>query len=200
MLEQLPVLNRFLKHLQNIPYLASKNMYRVMHYFLEMSPEERAIFQQVLREAQEGVIKCTRCWAWQERGQQCPMCDDPKRDHTVLCVVETWQDLFALERAGGYRGDYHVLGGVLHPLAGVTAAQLTIKELVLRIAGGSYREIILALNQTPEGDATIAFISRALQNSNVPLTSLARGLPVGSSLEFTDRLTLHKALVERRGL
>lgn len=200
MIEQTPVLNRLLKQLQQVPYLASKNIYRVMHYFLEMKPEEREQFYRVLRDAQEGIVKCQRCWTWQERGQHCPFCDDPKRDHTLMCVVESWQDLFAIERAGGYRGDYHVLGGVLHPLAGITAAHLKMKELVARVEEGAYREIILALNQTPEGDATAAFITRALQHCSVSLTSLARGLPVGSSLEFTDRLTLHKALMERRGL
>lgn len=206
-MDNVPSINRLLKQLQQVPYLASKNLYRVMHHFLEMSDEKRAQFAKALREAQENVIKCQRCWAWQERGASCSFCDDPKRDHTIICVVETWHDLCAIERSSAYKGDYHVLGGVLNPLEGVGAEHLKIRELVDRITQ-EHQEIILALNQTPEGEATTALIARLLKRkqeadlsgaeSSALLTCLSRGVPVGSSLEFTDRLTVHKAISDRR--
>jgi recombination protein RecR len=201
-MENLPSINRFLKQLQQIPYLASKNVYRVMHHFLEMSEEQRLTFINALRDAQENVIKCYRCWAWQERLEPCSFCDNPKRDHTTICVVENWHDLYAIERSGAYKGHYHVLGGVLSPLEGIHIEHIKVRELVDRVNNLSDThveyEIILALNQTPEGEATSALIGRLLKNMPIRITCLARGVPVGSSLEFTDRLTVHKAISERR--
>lgn len=197
MIENIPSLARFLRQLQQVPYLASKNVYRVMHHFLEMSPERKEQFCRALSDAHAQIIKCQRCWTWQERDMACLFCDNAKRDHTTICVVETWQDVYAIEQSGGYKGGYHVLGGALNPLAGISLEHLKIKELVARITD-QHNEIILALNQTPEGDATSLCISRALKAKNIQVTCLARGIPVGSSLEFTDRVTLHKALSDRR--
>lgn len=197
MIDNLPTIARFLRQLQQVPYLASKNVYRVMHHFLEMNAEQRKQFFNALHDAHENVVKCQRCWTWQERTSGCPFCDDPKRDHALLCVVETWQDIYAVERSGAFKGEYHVLGGALNPLEGVGVEHLKIKELIERVTD-QYREVILALNQTPEGEATAALIARSLRPKGVPITSLARGVPVGASLEFTDRLTLHKALSDRK--
>lgn len=197
MIETIPPLAKLLKQLQQVPYLASKNLYRVMHHFLEMTPERKEQFFKALADAQEQVTKCNRCWSWQERGKACTFCDNQKRDHALICVVETWQDVYAVEQSGGYKGGYHVLGGALNPLAGVSSEHLKIKELVTRV-NDQHREIILALSQTPEGDATSVFISRALKGASAQITCLARGVPVGASLEFTDRVTLHKAFSDRK--
>ena len=201
-MDNVPSINRLLKQLQQVPYLASKNLYRVMHYFLEMNELQREQFARALREAQEKVIKCSRCWAWQERGAACSFCDDPRRDHTLMCVVETWHDLCAIEKSGAYKGDYHVLGGALNPLEGISAEHLKIREFIERIelepVERPLKEIILALNQTPEGQATAVLIARFLREKSFMITCLSRGVPVGSSLEFTDRLTVHKAMSERR--
>lgn len=198
-MDHLPTMARLVRQLQQVPYLASKNVYRVLEYALEMDNDRMAQLCHAVRDARERTVKCQRCWAWQERSAGCPFCDDPKRDHTLICVVETWHDLYAIEKSGGYRGEYHVLGGALNPLEGIGADQLKIRELYVR-AGDQYKEIVLALNQTPEGEATVAFIMRGLKAKPLQVTSLARGVPVGSSLEFTDRLTLHKAISERRAL
>jgi recombination protein RecR len=112
-------------------------------------------------------------------------------------VVETWQELLAIEKTGGYRGVYHVLGGVISPLEGIGPENLTINQLLNRVHEGA-TELILAMNQTPEGEATSAFIASKLKGKSVVISCLARGIPVGSSLEYMDRLTLHKALSERR--
>lgn len=203
-MDGLPTLQQLLRQLQRVPYLSSKNLYRVAHYFLSLPPEQLELFCRSLRETQVNLTRCNRCCSWQERSAGCLFCDAPKRDHSVICVVETWYDLTAIERSGSYNGEYHVLGGALSPLDGIGPEDLSIKLLVERIEGaeerpaGSFSEVILALNQTPEGEATAALVARALRGKSVALTCLARGMPVGSTLEFMDRLTLNKALSERR--
>lgn len=197
MMENLPTLKRLLKQLQQVPYLASKNLYRVAQHFLELNDEQLKLFCNTLAQAHDQLIKCKSCWVWQEKDSECQFCANSKRDHSVICVVESWHDLYAIERSGGYQGEYHLLGGAICPLDGVGPDDLTIDALVQRV-NETHKEIILAMNQTPEGEATAAFIARKLSGKEITLTCLARGVPVGSSLEFTDRLTVHKALAERR--
>ncbi len=196
MIDNLPTLALLLKQLQHVPYVASKNLYRIAHHFLEM--DERALehFCRTLHDAKKNLAKCTTCWAWKEREQLCLFCS-PKRDLSIVCVVETWHDLYAIEKTGSFKGTYHVLGGAIYPLHGIGPEDLTINELINRI-NGTCSEIILAMNQTPEGEATAAFIARKLETKNVSITCLSRGIPVGSPLEFQDKLTLHKAITERR--
>lgn len=193
----LPSLNAFLKMLQQVPYLASKNLYRVTAHFLNMDQQRAEKFCQALLEAKERIIKCALCFAWQERGRPCSWCASAKRDQTLICVVESWQELLAIEKTGGYSGVYHVLGGAICPLEGIGPEQLSIEPLVERIKQGA-TEIILATNQTPEGEATAAYIASKVRDYPVRVSCLARGVPVGSSLEFMDRLTVYKALSERR--
>ncbi len=197
MMNNLPHLVSLLKQLQQVPYLASKNLYRVAHYFLEMDEHKAQEFCRILSEARAQLAKCTLCWTWKERGQACLFCDSPKRDKRTICVIETWHDLYAIEKTGSYQGVYHVLGGSICPLDGVGPEDLTIEQLVIRVGNGC-AEVILAVNQNPEGEATAAFIARKLENKGAKVTCLARGMPVGSSLELMDRLTLHKAITERR--
>jgi recombination protein RecR len=197
MIDKLPTLNRLLKQLQRVPYLASKNLYRVAHHFLEMDERAMQEFCRSLTDLLAQVVKCSQCSAWKERDRGCSFCDDPKRDRSVICVVESWHDLYALERSCCYQGLYHVLGGALSPLDGIGPDNLAIDSLLQRMQG-ECKEIILAMNQTPEGEATAALVARKLQSTSVTITCLARGMPVGSSLEFMDKSTLHKAITERR--
>jgi len=197
MLEDIPSLNNLLKCLQQIPYLASKNLNRVATHFLNMNERQLAQFCEILLLSKKNVLRCKNCFAWQESGQDCVFCSDAKRDQSLVCVVETWQELLTIEKTGGYAGVYHVLGGVVCPLEGVGPEDLTIDQLVPRIQGG-VKEIVLATNQTPEGEATAAYIAKKLKNTEVKISCLARGIPVGSSLEFMDRLTVYKAISERR--
>lgn len=125
-------------------------------------------------------------------------CSSSQRDQTIVCVVETWQEILAIEKTKGYIGMYHVLGGSISPLEGVGPEDLTIDSLILRAENGTVKELILATNQTPEGEATATYIARKLKGKNIAISCLARGLPVGSSLEGMDRLTVFKALSERR--
>lgn len=197
MMDRLPSLTSLVRQLQRVPYLASKNIYRVANYFLTLTPDQIDFFCTVLQEARARIVKCERCAVWREKSGTCPFCDAPDRDQTLICVVETWYDLMAIERAGGYRGVYHLLGGALSPLDGIGPENLSVPALVARL-NDSTREIILACNQTPEGEATAAYVVRALEGQSVLITRLARGLPVGAALEFMDKLTLSKALSERR--
>ena len=196
MIDNSPSILALLKQLQRVPYLASKNIYVVAQHFLDLDPQATDKFIEVLHELKRNVEKCTICWTWKEKQLDCKFCTSPKRDAKMICVVETWRDLIAIEKTGGYFGMYHVLGGALCPLDGVGPDDLTLKQLILR--ADTCKEIIFAFNQTPEGEATAAFISSKLQGKELKVTCLARGLPVGSSLEAMDRLTVYKALSERR--
>ena len=200
MLTDIPTLTQLIKTLQQIPYLASKNVYRVAHHFLVMDPQRLEEFCALLLHAKSKVKPCPSCFFWQEQDKGCSLCTSSKRDKSVICVTESWQELIAIEKTGGYDGLYHVLGGVICPLEGIGPEQLTIEPLVKRIqnAQGAVREIILATNQTPEGEVTAAFIARSVASMNVAVSCLARGIPVVSYLEYMDRLTVYKALSERR--
>jgi recombination protein RecR len=197
MIEQSPTLVAFLKALQRVPYLASKNLYVVAQHFLDLDELSAQRFVTALQDLKKHVDKCTQCWTWKEKDQACQFCSSTKRDAQMICVTENWRDLIALDKTGGYFGMYHVLGGALCPLDGIGPDELTIKQLIARVDKGC-RELIFAFNQTPEGEATASYISSKLKGKDIKITCLARGLPVGSSLEAMDRLTVYKALSERR--
>ena len=184
--------------MQQVPYLASKNLYRVAEYFLEQDQKKVELFCSLLLQAKNKVVKCEHCFVWREKERSCFFCSSKKRDQSVVCVVETWQELLAIEQTKGYTGVYHVLGGVIYPLNGVGPEDLTIEPLIKRIETQKSKEVILALSQTPEGEATSAYIASKLKGISVAITCLARGLPVGSSLGVMDRVTVFKALLERR--
>lgn len=198
MFEDLPSLMKLLKNLQQVPYLASKNLYRVATYFLQMDQARAEQFCKILLDAKQKLVQCDTCFCWQEKDRSCSYCASPKRDQSIVCVIETWQEMLALEQTRGYNGVYHVLGGVICPLDGIGPEDLTIEQLVTRVETGTIQEIILATSQTPEGEATAAFIARKLKDASIIVSCLARGLPVGSSLGAMDRLTVYKALSERR--
>jgi len=198
MLKKIPSLDQLINVLRHVPYLASKNLYRVATHFLQMDQKHLEQLCTHLLAAQKNVIRCTTCYVWHERGSACMFCGQADRIQSLVCVVETWQDLMVIEKTEGYKGVYHVLGGVISPLEGVDPSDLSIDQLVVRVMNGAIKEIILATNQTPEGEATAAYIARKLEDTAVMISCLARGVPVGSSLEFMDRVTVYKALSERR--
>jgi len=194
--DQLPSLNRLIRQLQKVPYLASKNLYRVATHFLEMKDESIEEFCALLLHMHGQIVKCPCCCAWQEKDRQCQFCKSFKRNKAIVCVVASWQDLLAIEKAGSFNGVYHVLGGILSPIDGIGPEQLTIEQLLKRVE--SVKELIFAFNQTPEGETTAAYIVNKLKGRQVKITCLAQGMPVGSSLEFMDRLTVYKALAQRK--
>jgi len=197
MMEHVPSMQQLLRHLQQVPYLASKNIYRVAAHFVAMDEQKLEQFCGALLNAKNNIIRCEICFAWIEKSKDCFLCVSTRRDKKIICVVETWQELLAIEKTGGYHGTYHVLGGVISPLDGINPEDLTIDALITRVVAG-VEEIILATNQTPEGEATAAYIAMKLKNKSVKISCLARGIPVGSPLEYLDRLTVYKAIAERR--
>lgn len=198
MMEKLPSLENLLSSLQQVPYLASKNLYRVAAHFLHMNAKGIEQFCAVLLAAKQNLEKCSVCFVWKEKTSHCFFCTSSTKNQHLVCVVESWQELLVIERTGGYQGVYHVLGGAICPLDGIGPEDLSIEPLIERVKMKDVQEVILATNQTPEGEATAAFIARKLKGLSVKISCLARGVPVGSSLEFMDRLTVYKALSERR--
>ncbi len=199
MIDKIGPIAQLLKHLQQVPYLASKNLYRVANYFLALDADKMEQFCKALQAIKQQLDTCSLCCSWKEKNAPCAFCSSPKRNQSLICVVENWQDMIAIEKSGGYQGLYHILGGVICPLDGIGPENLSIELLKNRMSAGSFcSEVILALNQTPEGEATSAYIANRLKDTNVIVSCLARGVPVGASLESIDRLTVYKALTERR--
>lgn len=198
MFDEVPSLVQLLKGLQQVPCLASKNVYRVATHFLQMDNERLEQFCAILLNAHKNIRHCPICFCWQEVDRDCAFCGAKKRDQSVVCVVESWHELLSIEKTAGFAGVYHVLGGVICPLDGIGPDDLTLEPLIKRVHERQVKELILAMNQTPEGEATASYIAHKLKGSPVKISCLARGIPVGSSIEFMDRLTLFKALSERR--
>lgn len=198
MVDKLPTVKNLIRHLQQVPFIASKNIYKTASYFLNLEQEKIDQFCKMLQEAKKNVVLCHYCFVWKEKNQACLFCDDQNRNKKIICVVETWQELLVIERTESFNGLYHVLGGVISPLEGISPRDLTIEELISRIKDPVI-EVVFALNQTPEGEATAAFIARKIQRAgSVKISCLAKGIPIGSQLEFIDRITMGKAFVDRK--
>ena len=200
-MQMLPTFEKLIRQLKSVPYLASKNIYRVAEHFLEKDKKSLEAFCQILLEVKEHVIRCSRCYNWHEGGTLCAICQKQSRNKEQICIVETWHDLLAIEKSGSYHGVYHILGGALSPLEGVGPEHLTIGPLIKRVAEEHVKELIFATNPTPEGEATASFIVsklEALDHASVSISKLASGVPIGSSLEYMDRVTIYKALCGRR--
>jgi recombination protein RecR len=196
--DRLPTLQKLILQLQSVPYLATKNVYRVALHFLEKDEQSLDAFCKVLLEAKKNIRQCALCFNWHEGGQSCSICADGSRNKGIVCVVETWHDLLAMEKSGGYDGVYHVLGGSLCPLEGIGPEDLTIEQLITRVTSGAVQEIIFATNPTPEGEASASFIASKLKGMSIKISKLASGVPIGSTIEYMDRVTLYKALCGRR--
>ncbi len=187
--------NALVEEFARLPGIGRKSAQRLAMYVLKLSREEVGSLARALVDVKEKIIYCTTCWTFTEK-DPCPICSNPRRDQGMICVVEEPNDVAALEKTNEYRGLYHVLGGALSPLNGIGPDELKIKELLQRIRPET-REIIIALNPDIEGEATTIYLSRLLQPLKVTVTRLARGIPVGSDLEFTDEATLARALEGR---
>jgi recombination protein RecR len=186
--------------LSKLPGIGRKTALRLTYYLLKQRPEHSRRLADALTTLAERVRPCARCFNLAE-DELCGICRDPRRDAAVICVVEEASDISAIERAGEFRGLYHVLGGRLSPLDGIAPEDLTIAPLVERAAVEGVREIILATNPSLEGEATALFVQRTISaatGGRVPITRIARGLPVGGDLEYADGVTIAQALSARR--
>ena len=189
-------IGRLIQEFGKLPGIGPKTAERLTHHLLADRGSAAALAE-ALREVGERIRPCRQCYNLAE-GDLCVICSDPRRDPTSICVVEQPRDLAALERAGTYRGLYHVLQGRLAPLDNVGPEHLTLDGLFRRVQEGGVREVILATNPNLEGDGTALYISNLLAGTDVRLTRLARGLPSGSVLEFANSQMLTDALEGRR--
>lgn len=199
MLPSLPTFTKFLQLIKRIPYIPSKHTYHLVEYLLQLKDEEIISFFELLLQYKNSLEQCPTCLGWREKDLGCVWCQGA-RDHTVLCVVETWIDAISLERSRIFNGIYHILGGKISPIDGVDYDQLHFKELEKRIFELPITEIIIATNKTPEGEATATYIEKIVKKSGrqIIISYLATGIPVGTSLEYVDKITLAKAIVGRR--
>jgi len=179
-----------------LPGIGRKTAHRLALYVVKMQREEVVTLARALVNVKDKVRYCTICSNITE-DDPCPICANTKRDRTAICVVEEPTDVLALERTNEFKGLYHVLGGALSPLDGIGPEDLRIKELLRRIEASTVEEIILALNPDVEGEATTLYISKLLKPLGLKVTRIARGLPVGTDLEFADEATLGRALEGR---
>lgn len=179
-----------------LPGIGRKTAHRLALYVVKMKREEVVTLARALVNVKDKVRYCSVCSNITEL-DPCPICSNSKRDRSVICVVEEPTDVLALERTNEFRGLYHVLGGALSPLDGIGPEELRIKELLHRINDSKVDEVILALNPDVEGEATTLYISKLLKPLGMTITRIARGLPVGTDIEFADEATLSRALEGR---
>lgn len=194
-----PSLERLVLILGRLPGIGRKSATRIALKLVASSEADCRELARAIVEASEKTIGCSRCGALTE-SDPCGICMDPRRESAVICVVERPSDIIALERTSRFRGRYHVLGGLLSPLDGIGPENLRLDSLAARARGDEVSEVILALNPTAEGEATSLYLGRLLAGTDVRVTKLASGLPVGGDLDLADELTLGTALEERREL
>ncbi|MEF2919029.1 MAG: recombination mediator RecR [Acutalibacteraceae bacterium] len=192
-------LAKLAEQFERLPGIGSKTAQRLAYYVLKM-PKERAMeFSQAIMAAHDNIHYCSECCNLTDKAK-CTICENTKRDHSTICVVEDPRDVMAMERTQEYNGVYHVLHGAMSPLSGIGPDQLTIKELLKRIQGTEITEVIMATNPTVEGETTSMYISKLLKPLGIKVTRLAYGIPVGGDLEYADEVTLLRALEGRSEL
>lgn len=196
---QSPVLEKLTNLLTKLPGIGPRSAERIAFYLLRVDPKEAFELADAIKDLKTSLRYCSSCFNLTDT-DPCVICDNPKRDHTTICVVEQPRDLAILESTDIYNGIYHVLLGHLSPMENIGPEQLTIDALIDRVKKGGVKEVILATNPTMEGDGTALYIADKLKEFPVKVTRLARGLAVGSQLEYTSKATLADALSERKGL
>jgi len=186
-----------------LPGVGPKTALRFVFYLLRQKQEDNIKFAKAIEMLGSSIATCQICQNFSEKNP-CAICSDRNRDQSVICVVAEHQDLPIIENTGEYRGAYHILGGVLDPLHGITPDQLKIKELIYRVQNNNIKEIVLALNPDLEGETTILYLTKLIKsfdkNSIIKITRLARGLPIGCDLEYADEVTVSDALKGRKEL
>lgn len=190
-------LNRLINQLTKLPGIGERTARRLAFYILKQPQEETIHLVNAIRVLKQKVKRCNICNNFSE-DNPCSICRDEKRDRTVICVVEEPQDVLLFERIKDYHGLYHVLGGAISPLKGISPEDLSIDAFSQRVKNENIREVILATNLDTEGEATAIYISKLLQSSKLRVTRLAHGLPVGGDIEFADEITLTYALRGRK--
>jgi recombination protein RecR len=182
--------------LSKLPGIGKKTAQRLALFILKMDDGKVENFLKSLKELKSKLKYCDRCFNLSE-DDLCEICTSTKRDNTIICIVEEASDVIAIEKTNEFKGLYHVLGGVLSPLSGVTPESLNIKALIKRFESEDVKEIILALNADTEGETTALYLARLIKPFKIKVTRIARGLPIGGDLEFADNATIGRALMNR---
>jgi recombination protein RecR len=196
-----PPVSRLITELSRLPGIGQRTAQRLAFHILRAPKPEALELSEAIREVKERVGLCEICFNLADSAR-CRICEDERRDHSVICVIEEPADVIPIERTHEYRGVYHVLGGALSPIDGIDPDDLKLAELVKRVAAGGVSEVVIATNPTTTGEATAFYIAEALRglDIDVAVTRLASGLPVGADLEYADEITIGRALAGRRAL
>ena len=192
-----PSLAKLIQELQKLPGIGPKSAQRLAYYLIRLPAEEAYALAEAISAVKQQIVFCQECQNLADTSP-CLICDDPRRIRELVCVVEDPLDVLALERTRCFRGLYHVLHDAISPLNGIGPEQLKLKELFVRLSRSQVTELVIATNPTLEGDSTAMYIRRYLAEDDLKITHLARGLPVGGSLEYTDELTLSRAFQGRQ--
>ena len=190
------VVIQLLEELKRMPGIGQKTAERLSFFLMRGSAERANKLADAIRNVKDKIILCSQCNGITEKNP-CDICSDPKRDTSFLCVVEEPHDVYAMENMGYFRGVYHVLMGVISPLDGIGPSDLTIEALKERVMQNNIQEIVLATNPDMEGESTAVYIAKVLKSPNIKITRIARGLPIGSDIEYADEVTLMKSLEGR---
>ena len=198
MAEYIAPIQRLSEEFRRLPGVGAKTAARYAFAVLNLTEDEAAGFADAINGIKRDVHRCPVCFGLSSSPEECDICKSENRDHSVICVVEQPKDVMVMEKVRGYRGLYHVLGGVLSPIDNVTPDDLTINELMARVESGEVSEIIIATNPTPHGDTTATYLARILEPYDVSVSRLAYGIPVGGDIEYADEITLYRAMEGRR--
>ena len=198
MAEYIAPIQRLIEEFRRLPGVGSKTAARYAFAMLNLTEEEVAGFADAVNGVKRDVHRCPVCFGLSPSPEACEICSSDSRDQSIICVVEQPKDVMVMEKVRGYRGAYHVLGGVLSPIDNVTPDDLTVAELISRVEGGGVEEIIIATNPTPQGDTTAAYLARVLEPYGISVSRLAYGIPVGGDIEYADEVTLYRAMEGRR--
>ena len=194
-----PSIEKLIQSFEKLPSIGNKTAARLAFYILNASEEETNEFVSSIVNAKKNLKYCSKCFNISDT-DPCPICANPKRDQSQICVVEDVRDIVAMERTHEFKGVYHVLHGSISPMNGVGPDDIKIKELLARLMDGQVKEVILATNPRVEGEATAMYLSKLIKPLGIKATRIAHGIPVGGDLEYTDEITLTKALEGRREL
>lgn len=200
MAEYIAPIQRLIEEFRKIPGVGAKTAARYAFAVLNLTDDEAARFADAIVGIKRDVYKCPTCHGLSAHEGECDICTSFDRQKSLVCVVEEAKDVITMEKIRGFRGVYHVLGGVLSPLDRVTPRDLNLASLKARVEEGGIEEIIVATNPTPKGDATAAYIVRMLEGSGVRVSRLAYGIPVGADIEYADEVTLSRAMEGRRNI
>ena len=194
-----PSIARLVQELNRLPGIGPKSAQRLAYHIIRLPEEDAYALAEAVTAVKQNTVLCGECQNLAET-TPCAICGDQRRNRSIICVVEEPMDVLALERTRSFRGLYHVLHGVISPINGVGPDQLKLRELLSRIADPEVSELVVATNPTLEGEATAMYIQRQMGRDDLRVTRLARGLPVGGSLEYTDETTLSRAFQGRQEL